>query len=330
VGKVQADLHELPANQQELRRPMNGYNFTERVRKVLAMAREEAARLHHEYVGPEHILLGLLREGGGVANTVLEQCGADQSALTEKIETTIKRGDRASLGPDLPYTTRAKRSLELSMVEARTIGHSYVGTEHLLMGLLLEGKNIAAQVLNDAGVTVDNARAAILAVLGEPASEAALVAQGGEAQDVALLLPNAPERLRRVLASAHKLAAEHGATELDIRHLLLALLRHGDGAGNAALDALRIDRGALVDHFQQWVSRDKGSEVPPEATVRVSPVVQRIMRRMLDEQRSLGACAPGTQHLLLALIGEAQIAGIFADQRISLEKIREEVRRMSG
>jgi ATP-dependent Clp protease ATP-binding subunit ClpC len=146
---------------------MNGYNFTERVRKVLAMAREEAARLHHEYVGTEHILLGLIREGEGVAAAVLQNLNVDLDDVTQKIEETVKKGKAAqATGPDLPYTSRAKKVLELAMAEARDLNHSYVGTEHLLLGLLREEKGIAAQVLTDAGVNLDAARAETLRLLG--------------------------------------------------------------------------------------------------------------------------------------------------------------------
>jgi ATP-dependent Clp protease ATP-binding subunit ClpC len=146
---------------------MNGYNFTERVRKVLAMAREEAARLHHEYVGTEHILLGLIREGEGVAATVLQNLSVELDEIQQKIEETVKKGKAAqTTGPDLPYTSRAKKVLELAMSEARALSHSYVGTEHLLLGLLREEKGIAAQVLIGAGVTLDAARAETLRILG--------------------------------------------------------------------------------------------------------------------------------------------------------------------
>ena len=146
---------------------MNGYNFTERVRKVLAMAREEAARLHHEYVGTEHILLGLIREGEGVAAAVLQNLSVDLDDVQQKIEETVKKGKAAqTTGPDLPYTSRAKKVLELAMSEARELNHSYVGTEHLLLGLLREEKGIAAQVLTDAGVNLDAARGETLRLLG--------------------------------------------------------------------------------------------------------------------------------------------------------------------
>jgi ATP-dependent Clp protease ATP-binding subunit ClpC len=152
---------------------MNGYNFTDRVRKVLQMAREEAARLHHEYVGTEHILLGLIREGEGVAAAVLQNLNVDLEEIQQKIEETVKKGKAGTVtGPDLPYTSRAKKVLELAMAEARELNHSYVGTEHLLLGLLREEKGIAAQVLMDAGVTLEQSRAETLRLLGSDLPQA--------------------------------------------------------------------------------------------------------------------------------------------------------------
>jgi ATP-dependent Clp protease ATP-binding subunit ClpC len=159
---------------------MNGYNFTDRVRKVLQMAREEAARLHHEYVGTEHILLGLIREGEGVAAAVLTNLNVDLEEIQQKIEETVKKGKAAAAaGPDLPYTSRAKKVLELAMSEARELNHSYVGTEHLLLGLLREEKGIAAQVLTDAGVNLEQARAETLRLLGSEMPAAAPAGSAG-------------------------------------------------------------------------------------------------------------------------------------------------------
>ncbi|MGI9141467.1 MAG: ATP-dependent Clp protease ATP-binding subunit [Gemmatimonadaceae bacterium] len=164
---------------------MNGYNFTERVRKVLAMAREEASRLHHEYVGTEHILLGLIREGEGVAATVLQNLNVDLDEIQQKIEETVKKG-KAPQASDLPYTSRAKKVLELAMAEARDLSHSYVGTEHLLLGLLREEKGIAAQVLADAGINLDAARAETLRLLGTE------MPQGGAATTAEKATPGVP------------------------------------------------------------------------------------------------------------------------------------------
>jgi len=142
------------------------YNFTDRVRKVLAMAREEAIRLQHDYVGTEHILLGLIREGEGVAAAVLTNLNVDLEQIHERVEESVRKGKATIALGELPYTSRAKKVLEFAMAEARDFNHSYVGTEHLLLGLLREEKGIAAQVLNSLGVTLDEAREETLKVLG--------------------------------------------------------------------------------------------------------------------------------------------------------------------
>jgi len=141
------------------------YNFTDRVRKVLAMAREEAIRLQHDYVGTEHILLGLIREGDGVASAVLITLNVDLEQIHERVEESIQKGKATIALGELPYTSRAKKVLEFAMAEARDFNHSYVGTEHLLLGLLREEKGIAAQVLNSLGVTVEEARGETLRLL---------------------------------------------------------------------------------------------------------------------------------------------------------------------
>ena len=142
------------------------YNFTDRVRKVLAMAREEAIRLQHDYVGTEHILLGLIREGEGVAAAVLTNLNVDLDQIHDQVEESVKKGKATIALGELPYTSRAKKVLEFGMAEARELNHSYVGTEHLLLGLLREEKGIAAQVLNSLGVSMEEARSETLKVLG--------------------------------------------------------------------------------------------------------------------------------------------------------------------
>ncbi|MDH3207605.1 MAG: ATP-dependent Clp protease ATP-binding subunit [Gemmatimonadota bacterium] len=157
------------------------YNFTDRVRKVLAMAREEAIRLQHDYVGTEHILLGLIREGEGVAAAVLTNLNVDLEQIHERVEESVRKGKATIALGELPYTSRAKKVLEFAMAEARDFNHSYVGTEHLLLGLLREEKGIAAQVLNSLGVTLDEAREETLKVLGSDVapSEPAGIGGGG-------------------------------------------------------------------------------------------------------------------------------------------------------
>ncbi|MDA0313082.1 MAG: ATP-dependent Clp protease ATP-binding subunit, partial [Gemmatimonadetes bacterium] len=155
------------------------YNFTDRVRKVLAMAREEAIRLQHDYVGTEHILLGLIREGEGVAAAVLTNLSVDLEQIHESVEASVRKGKATIALGELPYTSRAKKVLEFAMAEARDFNHSYVGTEHLLLGLLREEKGIAAQVLNSLGVTLEEARGETLKVLGSDVSPSEPASIGG-------------------------------------------------------------------------------------------------------------------------------------------------------
>lgn len=130
------------------------------------MAREEAIRLQHDYVGTEHLLLGLIREGEGVAAVVLQHLSVDLDQIHEGVEESVREGKATIALGELPYTSRAKKVLEFAMTEARDFNHSYVGTEHLLLGLLREEKGIAAQVLNSLGVTLDEARGETIKVLG--------------------------------------------------------------------------------------------------------------------------------------------------------------------
>ena len=155
------------------------YNFTERVRKVLSMARQEAIRLQHDYVGTEHILLGLISEGEGVAAHVLGNLSVDLDRVHERVEESVRKGKATIALGELPYTSPARNVLEFAMSEAHELNHSYVGTEHLLLGLLRESKGIAAQVLNSLGVTIDGARAETQKVLGSDVSSGTSATAGG-------------------------------------------------------------------------------------------------------------------------------------------------------
>jgi ATP-dependent Clp protease ATP-binding subunit ClpC len=177
---------------------MIGYNFTERVRRILTLAREEAAKLHHEYVGTEHMLLGLIRNGDGVGMTVLERLRIDTLALSRRVNEVVRAGRAATRpGPDLPYTSRAKKVLELSMDETRRLGHGYVGSEHLLLGLIAEGKGIAAQLLAEAGVRLEAAREELRRIL--EGTDLGALAQPGDASGAAGARGRPIERVEVIL-----------------------------------------------------------------------------------------------------------------------------------
>ncbi|GJM76928.1 hypothetical protein HMSSN036_91440 [Paenibacillus macerans] len=138
--------------------------FTERAQKVLALAQEEAVRLGHNNIGTEHVLLGLIREGEGIAAKALIGLGLGLEKIQDEVETLIGRGQEQPT--NIAYTPRAKKVIELSMDEARKLGHTYVGTEHILLGLIREGEGVAARVLNNLGISLNKARQQVLQLLG--------------------------------------------------------------------------------------------------------------------------------------------------------------------
>jgi len=298
--------------------PLSGYNFTERVRKVLAMAREEAARLHHEYVGTEHILLALVREGEGVASTVLQNLSVDLDEVQQKVEDIVKKG-RAShtTGPDLPYTSRAKKVLELAMSEARELSHSYVGTEHLLLGVIAEDKGIGSQVLQSQGVTLERARAETVRLLG-PELAPATSPDAGRVHPVAsgyarsrspygvAIVEDFTGRARDALRGAYDEANSRHYDAVELSHLLLALASREDGMAAVLLDQAMGSRKRLVEAMvERLPDKEKPADRRP---VQLSPDTQQVLDNALVEASKDGHRRAGTQHLLLAALDELPIA----------------------
>jgi len=138
--------------------------FTDRARRAVAQAQEEARMLNHAYIGTEHILLGLIHEGEGVAAKALESLGISLDAVRQQVQEIIGRGEQAPPG-HIPFTPRAKKVLELSLREAQQFGHNYIGTEHILLGLIREGDGVAAQVLVKLGANLNRVRQQVIQLL---------------------------------------------------------------------------------------------------------------------------------------------------------------------
>ncbi len=154
--------------------------FTDRARKVMALAREEARRYNHEYIGTEHILLGLVKEGSGVAANVLQNLDIELKKIRIEVEKIVQTGpDLVSVG-QLPFTPKVKKVLEFAMEEAKNLGHNYIGTEHLLLGLLREHEGVAAQVLLNLGVKLEDVREEVINLLG---AESAHAGEGPEKEE---------------------------------------------------------------------------------------------------------------------------------------------------
>jgi ATP-dependent Clp protease ATP-binding subunit ClpA len=138
--------------------------FTDRARRVVVLAQEESRLLNHDYIGTEHLLLGLIHEGDGVAAIALEELGVSLDAARLRIEGIIGQGQKAATG-HIPFTPRAKKVLELSLREAIQLGHDYIGTEHILLGLIREGEGVAAQVLQQLGADLNRVRQQVVQLL---------------------------------------------------------------------------------------------------------------------------------------------------------------------
>jgi len=179
--------------------------FTDRARKVMQLANSEAQRLNHEYIGTEHILLGLIKEGSGVAANTLKNLDVDLRKVRQEVERIVVSGpDRVKLGK-LPHTPQAKKVLEHSIEEARLLKHNYVGTEHLLLGLLREQDGVAAQVLMNLGLKLEDVRGEVLNLLGQsmgspqgPGDQAGL----SSGLDLYEALMHLPEEFLRALKEA--------------------------------------------------------------------------------------------------------------------------------
>jgi ATP-dependent Clp protease ATP-binding subunit ClpC len=166
--------------------------FTERARRVVVLAQEEARMLNHDYIGTEHILLGLIHVGEGVAARALESLGISLEAVRQQVTEIIGQGQQAPSG-HVPFTPRAKKVLELSMREAKELGHNYVGTEHILLGLIREGSGVAAQVLVKLGADLNGVRQQVVQLLHGRVGED-LTGEGSPLPDDALTRADSLDR----------------------------------------------------------------------------------------------------------------------------------------
>jgi ATP-dependent Clp protease ATP-binding subunit ClpC len=224
--------------------------FTDRARKVMRFANEEAQRFNHEYIGTEHILLGLVQEDAGVAVNVLKNLNIDLRKIRRMIEQIITSGPDLVTTSQLPQTPRAKKVIEYSIEEARNFNYNYVGTEHLLLGLLREQEGVAAQVLTNLGLKLEDVREEILNSLGHtsaydfPESRFSDEDGTGAAQPARLDLPEAiRQRVAELEAQIEHLTLEKEAAIAEQDFEKAARLR--DQADKLNKEMTRIIREAL-------------------------------------------------------------------------------------
>jgi ATP-dependent Clp protease ATP-binding subunit ClpA len=258
--------------------------FTERARRVVVLAQEEARMLNHNYIGTEHILLGLAREGEGVAAKALESLGISLDAVRQQVEEIIGRGQEAPSG-HIPFTPRAKKVLELSLREAQQLGHNYIGTEHILLGLIREGSGVAAQVLVKLGADLNRARQRVVQLLHGYQGED-VTGEGLPLSDDPLTPADSLDR--RLVAIERWVGLRPDLHDLDqeiarVRREKEAAIDRQDFEASAALrDQEKQLRATLIRQEKEWTEAAAGRLPLAQELARVKAELERL-RAVLRE-----------------------------------------------
>jgi len=195
--------------------------FTERARQVVVLAQEEARALHHNYIGTEHILLGLLREGEGLAARVLLSLGVSLEQVRAQVARPLSPSDEVTTG-QIPFTPRAKKVLELALREALALGHNYIGTAHVLLGLVREDEGVAVRVLLDLDAEPEKIRNAVIALLPDAEEQEQRQATAAITRSEFTVTASPDQELRRLLVAAAGHALSNGREEFGLADLLAA------------------------------------------------------------------------------------------------------------
>jgi Clp amino terminal domain, pathogenicity island component/UvrB/uvrC motif len=257
--------------------------FTDRARRVVVLAQEEARMLNHNYIGTEHILLGLIHEGEGVAAKALESLGISLDAVRQQVEEIIGQGQQAPSG-HIPFTPRAKKVLELSLREALQMGHNYIGTEHLLLGLIREGDGVAAQVLVQLGAGLDRVRQQVIELLHAHQAEEP-VSTRSAARELRLL-PAVQARMKeveqRLAAIEQRVGTGPDSSDLDEQIDIVRTQKQ------LAVDAQEYEQAALLRdqekellasraaRREQWVAGHPALPVLAERCQQLADEVERL------------------------------------------------------
>ena len=259
--------------------------FTDRARRVVVLAQDEARMLNHNYIGTEHILLGLIHEGEGVAAKALESLGISLDAVRQQVEEIIGQGQQAPSG-HIPFTPRAKKVLELSLREALQLGHNYIGTEHILLGLIREGDGVAAQVLVKLGADLNRVRQQVIQLLHghqgkEPVSARPAARELGLLSAVRVRLEEVEQRLAAI---EQRVGTGPDTSDLDDQIDRVRLERHG------AADAQKYEQAAsLRDRENELLASKAARQEQWAAAHPALPVLAERCQQLAAEIERLSA-----------------------------------------
>jgi ATP-dependent Clp protease ATP-binding subunit ClpA len=308
-------------------------NFTPRAQQVLALAHREAERLGHNFIGTEHILLGLMALGQGVAVNVLGQLGLDLKNVRAEVEKLVGTGAEEQYTGKPPFTPRVKKVLVYARKEAKALHHTYVGTEHLLLGLLRENEGIAAVVLKNLGMDLEQVRVSILKELDPTLIPGDLLQPSEKPNKTFVKIRDwagrnfgeeFTPRAVKALAFAREEAVRLHDNFVGTEHVLLGLIRMEKGVAVNVLKGL----GLSLENARVEVEKRHGAGLDEKIVGRIpyTPRMKRVLKMARDEAKALKHTYIGTEHLLLALLQEnegpaAEVLKMFHVDALEVRKV---------
>ncbi len=257
--------------------------FTDRSRRVVVLAQEEARMLNHDYVGTEHILLGLIREDGGVAAQALESLGISEEAARQQVEEIVGRGQQDPPRGHVPFTRRAKKTLQLSLREAIALGHAYIGTEHILLGLVREDDGVAVRVLNGLGVDPNRVRQQVIQLVSarriQQEPETGRAAGRGKRKQLSELRGHLDSLEWRLSVLEQRVGTAPDLAQLDRE---ITQIRR---ARESAIDAQDFENAAVLRDREQRLVDDKAARLQEWAAL---PSLSDEVERLRDLLRRHG------------------------------------------